>query len=1201
MATAEQKQQLVALTTMMFNAPPGATFLAEFEGYLDQGLSLEQIAINLANTDAFNAQFSGMTTDKEKIDLVLSAAGIDESSDAYAEAYTHFEQSLANGVSPGALLQGAAEFLTTTEDESFSAPSATFRNKVEAGVKHSIELGLSSENLDELKSAVEGVTDDPATLIQKEQELEEQAQQEQGNGNQEEETNNGGGSGSSGTTFTVTVTGGEVMFGGTDNGVVTLTTDGTNLTFTWDGIEATTKPAISTINAGGIPSVSMTASTHSTTNLAAKLGGEVTLTDAFSGTGGANARGYVLADVDGSQFTLGAADQNVTTGSLADTINVAGLTATGKLTTVAVDTISMGNGADIKSVDNASNVTGGALAANNLTLADNASVTMTAAQNNAFSGTITAGASETITISDTANADALKDIENYTLASAGELTVTSANTAVNVTGKADTNETVNVGGLTVNGTYALGTGTDVLTADTGANISGVNGGSATTAEDLTLADNASVTMTAEQHGGFTGTITAGAGETITLSNAGTVTGFASVESYVLASGSSTFTLGSAAQNVDASTDGQDTIDVGILTATGKFSTAATDTISMGDGADIKSVKNASDVTGGALAANNLKLADNASVTMSAAQNNAFSGTITAGATETITISDTANADALKDIENYTLASAGELTVTSANTAVDVTGKADTNETVNVGGLTVNGTYALGTGTDVLTADTGANISGVNKGSATTAEDLTLTSGAAVTMTAAQNNAFSGTITAAGSETITLSDAGTITGLADVEAYVLADGTNDLTVNSGVLAPTVTGGTGADTIRIQGVTLTGGTLDGLGGTDTLVVRDGTNLTASTLANLENLTFDATGVTGTNDVTMNQVQHQGFVGGTINASGTDSNGENITVTTAGVITAFAGVENYSVSSGGSNSIIVNASTPGMNITGAVDHATTVNTAGVAATGNYSLDNGADILISTNGGNITAVNSGAATTAEILNIDGTVTMTAAQYGGFSSNMVDGGAVAQDEIQISDQATAATVGANQSVVETICFQSNAKDTVAVTTGTAGEYTGIIDIAAGGNDRVNLNNVALDDTATESVTIIGFTNGASADTLGITFAGTAQGPGYQAITGANETVTTGVNSIVELEGSTVTNLADIADVKTFMVGQIGDISDGNFTAVIYDGTDAGIYNFTMTDGDSNGTLDATSEIGVELIGIVDSVTADSFEFGNFA
>lgn len=54
MATAEQKQQLVALTTMMFNAPPGATFLAEFEGYLDQGLSLEQVAINLSNTDAFN-------------------------------------------------------------------------------------------------------------------------------------------------------------------------------------------------------------------------------------------------------------------------------------------------------------------------------------------------------------------------------------------------------------------------------------------------------------------------------------------------------------------------------------------------------------------------------------------------------------------------------------------------------------------------------------------------------------------------------------------------------------------------------------------------------------------------------------------------------------------------------------------------------------------------------------------------------------------------------------------------------------------------------------------------------------------------------------------------------------------------------------------------------------------------------------------
>ena len=192
MATPEQ-QQIIALTTMMFNAPPGATFLAEFEGYLNQGLSLEQVAINLANTDTFNAQFEGMTTDKEKIDLILSAVGIDEQGEAYEEAFSFFQESLDNGIPPGLALQEAANFLSTTEDESFSQSSAMFRNKVETGVIHSVELGLSSENLEELKTAIANVTSDPQSVASAAQALNQQAEEEQ-----EEGTGGSGGGGGGG-------------------------------------------------------------------------------------------------------------------------------------------------------------------------------------------------------------------------------------------------------------------------------------------------------------------------------------------------------------------------------------------------------------------------------------------------------------------------------------------------------------------------------------------------------------------------------------------------------------------------------------------------------------------------------------------------------------------------------------------------------------------------------------------------------------------------------------------------------------------------------------------------------------------------------------------------------------------------------------------------------------------------------------------
>lgn len=171
MATPEQQQQLVALTTMMFNAPPGATFLAEFEGYLDQGLSLEQIAINLADTDTFNAQFEGVEGDTPKVNQVLGFVGIDETSPAYQEAFSFFQNGLSSGVNPGALLASAANFLNTTEDEAFSTAAATFKNKVEVGFTHSVTLGLDDTDLAGLQQAVANVTANPASVSQARQVL----------------------------------------------------------------------------------------------------------------------------------------------------------------------------------------------------------------------------------------------------------------------------------------------------------------------------------------------------------------------------------------------------------------------------------------------------------------------------------------------------------------------------------------------------------------------------------------------------------------------------------------------------------------------------------------------------------------------------------------------------------------------------------------------------------------------------------------------------------------------------------------------------------------------------------------------------------------------------------------------------------------------------------------------------------------------
>ena len=169
-------------------------------------------------------------------------------------------------------------------------------------------------------------------------------------------------------------------------------------------------------------------------------------------------------------------------------------------------------------------------------------------------------------------------------------------------------------------------------------------------EELALADGGDATMSVTQHNSFTAILATGTNQ-ITLSDSGTVTGKSVVETYVLADGGgTTFTLGADGQSVTTG-NGADTIDVGTRTATGTFTTVAADTIKLGSGADVKGVILGGGLAGQAFTANNLTLASGASVTMTAAQNNSLSGTITAAGTETITISDANDATGLANIES----------------------------------------------------------------------------------------------------------------------------------------------------------------------------------------------------------------------------------------------------------------------------------------------------------------------------------------------------------------------------------------------------------------------------------------------------------------------------------------------------------------------------------------------------------------------
>ncbi|MDI9407003.1 MAG: DUF4347 domain-containing protein, partial [Chitinophagaceae bacterium] len=256
----------------------------------------------------------------------------------------------------------------------------------------------------------------------------------------------------------------------------------------------------------------------------------------------------------------------------------------------------------------------------------------------------------------------------------------------------------------------------------GDNISGssivLNPGTSYT---LALDSGASVTMTAAQHNAAT-SISGSGSETITLTTAGTVTGAAAVETYILAAGSQQFNVGAANQQVNATamTDGQ------TLTLTGNQAVTVTST-----DADIDASAYAGAITA---TVNN----DAAAATFEIGTS---STALTADGTNTLTIDGTGG---------------GTLTIDGANTntgAIAVTAA--------TGNVTLANTFA-GTGAfSVTTADASLTIAlGTSTSSASTTvnataaaadKTVTLTGSDAVTVTSANADidasAYAGAITA----------------------------------------------------------------------------------------------------------------------------------------------------------------------------------------------------------------------------------------------------------------------------------------------------------------------------------------------------------------------------------------------------------------------------------------------------------------------
>ncbi|MCH1918533.1 DUF4347 domain-containing protein [Shewanella sp. A3A] len=411
-------------------------------------------------------------------------------------------------------------------------------------------------------------------------------------------------------------------------------------------------------------------------------------------------------------------------------------------------------------------------------------------------------------------------------------------------GSSDETLTLGAASHTTGSTANGGTGTDTLVAINGADLSQLT--QLTGFETLTIPANASVAMSSSQHQSFT-TFTDNANQIIQLvSGSDNITGNANIDVYVLgASYSGTFTLGSGSQWLLGGS-GNDTVNIGGLTVTGTLAgNAGTDTLILGAGADI---------SGAAISGfENFTQAGGASTTVAANQLAQFTGTVTATGTQIINVNGDGDFTTPIGIETISVGDSSTntrtVTVAAADTSVSATSATDA-ITFDVGSLTYTGTLTGdNTVSDTLHLANGANISAATINNIT---NLTLDSNASVTMTRDQHSAFTGTVIAAGIETITINGDGNVTTFADVENYVIGDSstnTRQITLNASSTNTNVTVNSALDgsnnpneniTFVVQGSAFNGhlSAINSLPTTVNITQAD-TNLVGAQFANISGL--------------------------------------------------------------------------------------------------------------------------------------------------------------------------------------------------------------------------------------------------------------------------------------------------------------------------------------------------------------------------
>jgi len=161
--TAQQKANLLGVTSFMFNFAPDQASYARFEARIEANPSFYALGTDLARTEAYTSQFAEGATRAEKIDLILGRLGLTEG-EGYERGVNFINQRLDAGIPEGQVLMEIGEkLLQETPPAGLEDAAAILRNKIDASEAY-LESGIEGYSSETLPDLLANITADAASV-----------------------------------------------------------------------------------------------------------------------------------------------------------------------------------------------------------------------------------------------------------------------------------------------------------------------------------------------------------------------------------------------------------------------------------------------------------------------------------------------------------------------------------------------------------------------------------------------------------------------------------------------------------------------------------------------------------------------------------------------------------------------------------------------------------------------------------------------------------------------------------------------------------------------------------------------------------------------------------------------------------------------------------------------------------------------------